>query len=45
MTSDIHRIDRLIIDPRYNGPNTSGNGGWVAEVQARSRQLWLTQRA
>ena len=32
MTSDIRssRIDRLIIDPRYNGPNTSGNGGWVA---------------
>jgi hypothetical protein len=25
-----HRIETLIIDPRYNGPNTSGNGGWVA---------------
>ncbi|HMH30050.1 MAG TPA: hypothetical protein VK580_15805 [Steroidobacteraceae bacterium] len=29
------RIDRLIIDPRYNGPNTSGNGGWVAGSLAR----------
>src|ERR1700689_3373145 len=35
MTSDTHRIDRLIIDPRYNGPNTSGNGGWVAGSLAR----------
>jgi hypothetical protein len=35
MSSDIHRIDRLIIDPRYNGPNTSGNGGWVAGNLAR----------
>jgi hypothetical protein len=24
------RIDSLVIDARYNGPNTSGNGGWVA---------------
>jgi hypothetical protein len=30
-----NRIDRLIIDPRYNGPNTSGNGGWVAGNLAR----------
>jgi hypothetical protein len=32
MTSDTssNRIDKLIIDPRYNGPKTSGNGGWVA---------------
>ena len=32
MTSDIRssRIDRLTINPRYNGPNSSGNGGWVA---------------
>ena len=28
-------IERLIIDPRYNGPNTSGNGGWVAGSLAR----------
>jgi len=28
-------IDRLTIDPRYNGPNTSGNGGWVAGSLAR----------
>jgi hypothetical protein len=28
-------IDRIIIDPRYNGPNTSGNGGWVAGSLAR----------
>jgi hypothetical protein len=28
-------IDRLVIDPRYNGPNTSGNGGWVAGSLAR----------
>jgi hypothetical protein len=37
MTSDSrsNRIDRLIIDPRYNGPNTSGNGGWVAGSLAR----------
>jgi hypothetical protein len=27
--------DRLTIDPRYNGPNTSGNGGWVAGSLAR----------
>jgi hypothetical protein len=30
-----NRIDRLIIDPRYNGPDTSGNGGWVAGSLAR----------
>jgi hypothetical protein len=37
MTSDarFNRIDRLIIDPRYNGPHTSGNGGWVAGSLAR----------
>jgi hypothetical protein len=37
MSSDTRskRIDRLIIDPRYNGPNTSGNGGWVAGSLAR----------
>jgi hypothetical protein len=37
MTGDrpSNRIDRLIIDPRYNGPNTSGNGGWVAGSLAR----------
>jgi hypothetical protein len=37
MSSDTpsKRIDRLIIDPRYNGPNTSGNGGWVAGSLAR----------
>jgi hypothetical protein len=29
------RIDRLVIDPRHNGPNTSGNGGWVAGSLAR----------
>ena len=31
----IGRSDRLTIDPRYNGPNTSGNGGWVAGSLAR----------
>jgi hypothetical protein len=30
-----NRIDSLIIDPRYNGPHTSGNGGWVAGSLAR----------
>jgi hypothetical protein len=37
MSSDtpLNRIDRLIIDPRYNGPNTTGNGGWVAGSLAR----------
>jgi hypothetical protein len=37
MTSDTRsdRLDRLTIDPRYNGPNTSGNGGWVAGNLAR----------
>jgi hypothetical protein len=37
MTSDSRseHIDRLVIDPRYNGPRTSGNGGWVAGSLAR----------
>lgn len=37
MTRDTqsNRVDRLIIDPRYNGPTTSGNGGWVAGSLAR----------
>lgn len=37
MTGDprFDRSDRLIIDPRYNGPNTSGNGGWVSGSLAR----------
>jgi hypothetical protein len=37
MTSDarFNRPDQLIIDSRYNGPNTSGNGGWVAGSLAR----------
>jgi hypothetical protein len=30
-----NRIDTLVIDPRYNGPNNSGNGGWVAGSLAR----------
>jgi len=30
-----NRIDSLTIDPRYNGPTTSGNGGWVAGSLAR----------
>jgi hypothetical protein len=32
MTSNTqsNRADSLVIDPRYNGPNTSGNGGWAA---------------
>jgi hypothetical protein len=30
-----NRIDTVIIDPRYNGPKTSGNGGWVAGSLAR----------
>jgi hypothetical protein len=29
------RIDTIIIDPRYNGPKSSGNGGWVAGSLAR----------
>jgi hypothetical protein len=33
VTSAIRRS--LIIDPRYNGPKTSGNGGWVAGSLAR----------
>jgi hypothetical protein len=33
--SRLDRVDRLVIDPRYNGPNTSGNGGWVAGSLAR----------
>jgi hypothetical protein len=37
MTTNIRstRIDTLVIDPRYNGPITSGNGGWVAGSLAR----------
>jgi hypothetical protein len=37
MTGDTRsdRIDTVIIDPRYNGPKTSGNGGWVAGSLAR----------
>jgi hypothetical protein len=30
-----NRIDTVIIDSRYNGPKTSGNGGWVAGSLAR----------
>src|ERR1700729_2355861 len=30
-----NRVERLIIDPRHNGPDTSGNGGWVAGSLAR----------
>jgi hypothetical protein len=30
-----NRIETVIIDRRYNGPNTSGNGGWVAGSLAR----------
>ena len=30
-----NRIDQLVIDPRNKGPNTSGNGGWVAGSLAR----------
>src|SRR5271169_2156812 len=29
------RIDTVIIDSRYNGPQSSGNGGWVAGSLAR----------
>jgi hypothetical protein len=28
-------ISSLIIDPRFNGPNSSGNGGWVSGRLAR----------
>ena len=37
MTGDTqsNRIENLIIDPRYNGPSTTGNGGWVAGSLAR----------
>jgi hypothetical protein len=37
MTGDARtgRRDKLIIDPRYNGPPASGNGGWVAGSLAR----------
>src|SRR6516164_2821926 len=28
-------MDSLTIDRRFNGPNTSGNGGWVAGSLAR----------
>jgi hypothetical protein len=34
-STQTNRVDRLIIDPRHNGPNTSGNGGWVAGSLAR----------
>jgi hypothetical protein len=27
--------DTLVVDPRFNGPRTSGNGGWVAGALAR----------
>jgi hypothetical protein len=30
-----NRIDTVTIDPCYNGPDTSGNGGWVAGSMAR----------
>jgi hypothetical protein len=30
-----NRIETVIIDRRYNGPNTSGNGGWAAGSLAR----------
>ena len=30
-----NRIETVIIDRRYNGPDTSGNGGWVAGTLAR----------
>jgi hypothetical protein len=30
-----NRIETVIIDRRYNGPDTSGNGGWVAGSLAR----------
>jgi len=29
------RIETVVIDPRYNGPSTSGNGGWAAGNLAR----------
>ena len=37
MTSDTQSnlVHRLVIDPRYNGPIASGNGGWVAGSMAR----------
>lgn len=28
-------VDTLCVDPRHNGPRTSGNGGWVAGALAR----------
>jgi hypothetical protein len=43
-----NRIDTVIIDPRYNGPDTSGNGGWVAGSMARllgSGSVSVTLRA
>jgi hypothetical protein len=30
-----NRIETVIIERRYNGPETSGNGGWVAGSLAR----------
>lgn len=37
MTDDkrSNRMETIIIDRRYNGPQTSGNGGWVAGSLAR----------
>jgi hypothetical protein len=35
MSSHTNRIDTVIIGPRYNGPTSSGNGGWVAGSLAR----------
>jgi hypothetical protein len=32
-------INTLTIDPRYNGPNNSGNGGWVSGSLARLLNL------
>jgi hypothetical protein len=50
MTGDTrsNRMDTVIIDPRYNGPKTSGNGGWVAGSLARllgTRSVSVTLRA
>lgn len=33
--TDAAAADTLWIDPRHNGPRTSGNGGWVAGALAR----------
>ena len=32
---NLNRIETVIIDRRYNGPDASGNGGWVAGSLAR----------